>query len=54
MIVLNLVLVANVSKNGQELTGRNAYRHYRKESGESFKKSKRKTSAKKADAKKQN
>ncbi|PNX59378.1 hypothetical protein L195_g056749 [Trifolium pratense] len=40
-----------VSKNGQELTGRNAYRHYRKESGSGFKKSKKKTSAKKANAK---
>ncbi|KAK2397178.1 hypothetical protein QL285_058782 [Trifolium repens] len=43
-----------VSKNGQELTGRNAYRHYRKESGAGVKKSKKKTSAKKANAKKRN
>ncbi|MCI15437.1 hypothetical protein A2U01_0036575 [Trifolium medium] len=44
-------LLVYVSKNGQELTGRNAYRHYRKESGSGFKKSKKKTSAKKANAK---
>lgn len=43
-----------VSKSGQELTGRNAYKHYRKESGTGFKKSKKKTSAKKANAKKGN
>ncbi|KAK2454825.1 hypothetical protein QL285_002347 [Trifolium repens] len=43
-----------VSKNGQELTGRNAYRHYRKESGAGLKKSKKKTSAKKANARKGN
>ncbi|XP_004491393.1 uncharacterized protein [Cicer arietinum] len=36
-----------VNKSGQELTGRNAYRNYRKESGTGFKKSKKKTSAKK-------
>ncbi|KAK7276825.1 hypothetical protein RIF29_17971 [Crotalaria pallida] len=43
-----------VSKSGQELTGRIAYRQYRKESGAGFKKSKAKTSAKKANAKKRN
>ncbi|XP_054817563.1 uncharacterized protein LOC129317220 [Prosopis cineraria] len=31
-----------VAKDGQELTGRAAYRHYRRESGSGFKKSKRK------------
>ncbi|KAF7815821.1 uncharacterized protein G2W53_029790 [Senna tora] len=36
-----------VTKGGQELTGQTAYRHYRKESGSAFKKSKKKTSAKK-------
>ncbi|PIN20969.1 hypothetical protein CDL12_06344 [Handroanthus impetiginosus] len=34
-----------VNKNGQELTGQIAYRHYRKESGTGFKKSKKKTAA---------
>ncbi|CAI8586864.1 unnamed protein product [Vicia faba] len=43
-----------VSKNGQEMTGRSAYIHYRKESGTGFKKSKKKTSTKKANAKKRN
>ncbi|XP_059443651.1 uncharacterized protein LOC132175656 isoform X2 [Corylus avellana] len=37
---------AYVTKDGKELTGRTAYRHYRKESGAGFKKSKKKTSAK--------
>ncbi|CAL0317479.1 unnamed protein product [Lupinus luteus] len=41
-----------VSKSGQELTGRNAYKQYRKESGAGFKKSKAKTSAKKTNSKK--
>ncbi|GAU49984.1 hypothetical protein TSUD_287490 [Trifolium subterraneum] len=36
-----------VDKNGKESTGRNAYRLYRKENGATFKKSKKKTSAKK-------
>ncbi|XP_045818674.1 uncharacterized protein LOC123911315 [Trifolium pratense] len=36
-----------VDKNGKESTGRSAYRLYRKESGATFKKSKKKTSAKK-------
>ncbi|KAI5432931.1 hypothetical protein KIW84_020298 [Lathyrus oleraceus] len=36
-----------VSKNGQEMTGRSAYIHYRKESGSGFKKSKKKTRTKK-------
>ncbi|KAI4308012.1 hypothetical protein L6164_031131 [Bauhinia variegata] len=35
-----------VTRGGQELTGRSAYIHYRKESGSGFKKSKKKTSAK--------
>ncbi|CAK8538799.1 unnamed protein product [Lathyrus sativus] len=43
-----------VSKNGQEMTGRSAYIHYRKENGTGFKKSKKKTSTKKANAKKKN
>ncbi|KAF0892506.1 hypothetical protein E2562_016812 [Oryza meyeriana var. granulata] len=34
-----------VSKNGQELTGRFAYRQYKKESGKGFRKSKKKSSA---------
>ncbi|OIW02870.1 hypothetical protein TanjilG_29646 [Lupinus angustifolius] len=41
-----------VSKSGQELTGPNAYKQYRKESGAGFKKSKAKTSAKKTNSKK--
>ncbi|KNA18614.1 hypothetical protein SOVF_069140 [Spinacia oleracea] len=36
-----------ITKNGKELTGRLAYRHYRKESGRSFKKIKKKGAAKK-------
>ncbi|XP_040988800.1 uncharacterized protein LOC121236438 isoform X1 [Juglans microcarpa x Juglans regia] len=36
-----------VTRGGQELTGRSAYSHYRKESGAGFRKSKKKTSAKK-------
>ncbi|XP_051125478.1 uncharacterized protein LOC127247598 [Andrographis paniculata] len=36
-----------VSKNGQELSGRTAYRQYRKESGMGFKRSKKKSAAKK-------
>lgn len=43
-----------VNKSGQELTGRGAYRQYRKESGAGFKKSKKKTGAKKTNAKKRN
>ncbi|XP_061342282.1 uncharacterized protein LOC133288513 [Gastrolobium bilobum] len=43
-----------VDKNGQELTGRSAYRQYRKESGAGFKKSKKKTSVKKTNSKKRN
>ncbi|KAE9596357.1 hypothetical protein Lalb_Chr17g0348451 [Lupinus albus] len=43
-----------VSKSGQELTGRTAYRQYRKESGAGVKKSKAKTSAKKTNSKKRN
>ncbi|XP_027332780.1 uncharacterized protein LOC113847726 [Abrus precatorius] len=40
-----------VNKSGQELTGRGAYRQYRKESGAGFKKSKKKTGAKKTNVK---
>ncbi|KAG7953798.1 hypothetical protein I3843_12G128300 [Carya illinoinensis] len=36
-----------VTRGGQELTGRSAYGHYRKESGAGFRKSKKKTRAKK-------
>nr|GMC76542.1 Rho GTPase-activating protein like [Ipomoea batatas] len=36
-----------VTKNGQELTGQIAYRHYKKESGAGFKKSKKKATANK-------
>ncbi|KAK6124583.1 hypothetical protein DH2020_041674 [Rehmannia glutinosa] len=36
-----------VNKNGQELTGQIAYRHYKKESGKVFKNSQKKTAAKK-------
>ncbi|XVF34005.1 hypothetical protein REPUB_Repub18cG0019900 [Reevesia pubescens] len=36
-----------VSRSGQELSGQMAYRHYRKESGAGFKKSKKKSNAKK-------
>ncbi|KAK4275471.1 hypothetical protein QN277_018547 [Acacia crassicarpa] len=36
-----------VTKDGQELTGQAAYRHYRRERGSGFKKSKKKTSGKK-------
>uniref|UniRef100_A0A5B7BP72 Uncharacterized protein n=1 Tax=Davidia involucrata TaxID=16924 RepID=A0A5B7BP72_DAVIN len=36
-----------VTKDGQELTGRIAYAHYRKETGKGFKRSKKKSSAKK-------
>ncbi|KAL2316763.1 hypothetical protein Fmac_030639 [Flemingia macrophylla] len=43
-----------VNKSGQELTGRGAYRQYRKESGAGFKKSKKKTGAKKTNTKKRN
>lgn len=37
-----------VNKNGQELTGQAAYRHYRKESGAGFRKSRKKTASKKS------
>ncbi|KAK7300083.1 hypothetical protein RJT34_10915 [Clitoria ternatea] len=43
-----------VNKSGQELTGRGAYRQYRKESGAGFRKSKKKTDPKKTNAKKRN
>ncbi|TKY57280.1 hypothetical protein E2542_SST21726 [Spatholobus suberectus] len=43
-----------VNKSGQELTGKGAYRQYRKESGAGFKKSRKKTGAKKTNAKKRN
>ncbi|KAK1304971.1 hypothetical protein QJS10_CPB11g01328 [Acorus calamus] len=36
-----------VTKNGQELSGQTAYRHYRKDSGAGYKRSKKKTAAKK-------
>ncbi|KAL8462539.1 hypothetical protein ACS0TY_032739 [Phlomoides rotata] len=39
-----------VNKNGQELTGQIAYRHYRKESGKGYKGSKKKTATKKKTA----
>ncbi|KAI8557599.1 hypothetical protein RHMOL_Rhmol04G0022300 [Rhododendron molle] len=41
-----------ISNNGQELTGRIAYMHYRKESGAGFKRSKKKTAAKNTSQKK--
>ncbi|XP_077221251.1 uncharacterized protein LOC143854983 isoform X1 [Tasmannia lanceolata] len=41
-----------VNKNGEELTGRIAYRHYMKENGERFKKSRKKAAGKKPEAKK--
>ncbi|KAJ1389574.1 hypothetical protein SESBI_38191 [Sesbania bispinosa] len=43
-----------VNKSGQELTGQVAYRQYRKENGAGFRKSKKKTGAKKTNAKKRN
>ncbi|KAK7385957.1 hypothetical protein VNO78_31963 [Psophocarpus tetragonolobus] len=43
-----------VNKSGQELTGQSAYRQYRKESGAGYRKSKKKTGSKKANAKKRN
>ncbi|XP_057464895.1 uncharacterized protein LOC130754675 [Actinidia eriantha] len=39
-----------ITSGGQELTGRIAYRHYKKESGAGFKKSKKKTASKKLTA----